>query len=62
MILRLHQNRPDRSWPMDFQLCIEWKMNEIIKSPVGLFLVPEQEALNKWVSMVYVFQTAKYTG
>lgn len=37
-------------------------MNEIIKSPVGLFLVPEQEALSKWVSMVYVFQTVKYTG
>ena len=37
--LRFNQNGPAKSWPMDFGLCIEWKMNWTIRSPVGLFLV-----------------------
>ena len=43
--LRFNQNGPAKSWPMDFGLCIEWKMNWTIRSPVGLFLVWEQGIL-----------------
>lgn len=40
---------------------LQWKINQIIRSSVGLFLISELGTLRKWVGTVYVSQIVKCT-